>query len=266
MRSLYFLMQLAFLIRLVRSGPSAGFPASSYHIRGSGFLDSTIETSSFISRELLHSFAFHSILSDIDGTLINSKHQVSDRTLQAITAIQNAGLPFFFATGRSRKSMANVTGPKLIDLFGGDVSKISGVFNQGLEVYGRNGELIHARYIDDDIIHKTVAFTKEHNIGLISLVGDRILCDEHSEHTDKLADYGEPLPELYSPGIVNLYSMENTRTNKLIILGEESRLVELRHKVEGLLAGQATITTAVKGDNCYCFVNTLVLLASNATA
>jgi hypothetical protein len=66
----------------------------------------------------------------------------------------------------------------------------------------------------------------------------------------KLLDYGEPLPEVYSQGIVNLSTLSKIRTNKLILLEEESRLQELRISVEKLLEGVATVTTSVPGKIC----------------
>lgn len=40
------------------------------------------------------------VFSDLDGTLYNSKHTVSNRTFKAITALQAKGVPFIMATGR----------------------------------------------------------------------------------------------------------------------------------------------------------------------
>ena len=45
------------------------------------------------------------ILSDVDGTLLNTAHILEDRTFNAIQACLKKGYGFFPCTGRSRKSM-----------------------------------------------------------------------------------------------------------------------------------------------------------------
>ena len=41
------------------------------------------------------------IASDMDGTLLNSEHVLSERTIAAIKKAQQAGIRFMIATGRS---------------------------------------------------------------------------------------------------------------------------------------------------------------------
>ncbi len=208
----------------------------------------TLIVDKFISLNHFQNFDVKCILSDIDGTLISDKHIPSVKTMASIEIIKNMGIPFFIATGRSRKSMSMVTGSAFIDLFGGDVNKISGVFSQGLEVYGRNGELIHEQFLDDEVIEQSVLFSKTHGLGLIALAGDRIFCDHHSAQTDKLLSYGEPLPELYPEGIINLNKLlDAPKINKIILLEEESILQSIRGALESLFLNVATITHSVAG-------------------
>lgn len=56
------------------------------------------------------------VLSDMDGTLLSSKHRVEDRTLQAVSRIMRLGYKFFPCTGRSRRSMSLVAGPRFINV------------------------------------------------------------------------------------------------------------------------------------------------------
>lgn len=56
------------------------------------------------------------VLSDMDGTLLSSKHRVEDRTLEAVSRIMRLGYKFFPCTGRSRRSMYLVAGPKFTNV------------------------------------------------------------------------------------------------------------------------------------------------------
>lgn len=41
------------------------------------------------------------VFSDVDGTLLNSAHQLSENTLYAIQALQKRGIPFVIVSARS---------------------------------------------------------------------------------------------------------------------------------------------------------------------
>ena len=87
------------------------------------------------------------VLTDIDGTILNSRHALDDITVNSIKRIitaSNNRYAFFPCTGRSRVSFANAVKSSFVDLVskGAGLQKISGVFQQGLVVYGSEGELV----------------------------------------------------------------------------------------------------------------------------
>ena len=47
------------------------------------------------------------IVSDLDGTLLNEKHRISDVSLTAIQAAREAGIDFMIATGRHQENVAS---------------------------------------------------------------------------------------------------------------------------------------------------------------
>lgn len=48
------------------------------------------------------------IVSDLDGTLLNEKHQISDASITAIEAAKHAGITFMFATGRDYQNLKSL--------------------------------------------------------------------------------------------------------------------------------------------------------------
>lgn len=48
------------------------------------------------------------VVSDLDGTLLNSKSQVSDYTIKVINDLYNKGIPFAIATGRAYCSTKDI--------------------------------------------------------------------------------------------------------------------------------------------------------------
>ena len=86
----------------------------------SDILSSTSKMSTKSSiKSYLSNYDINCILSDVDGTLLNSDHKIGDKTYDAIyNAISSGELKFFPCTGRSRYSMQLATGDRFMKLFG----------------------------------------------------------------------------------------------------------------------------------------------------
>ena len=67
-----------------------------------------------MSDAAIHPIRF--ILSDVDGTLLHPDHRLSQRTVDAVSALREAGVFFSLASGRPPKAMLH-----LIETFGIDV-------------------------------------------------------------------------------------------------------------------------------------------------
>lgn len=186
------------------------------------------------------------VLSDMDGTLLNSDHKVSDASIRAIQLLQNRKILFLPATGRTRKSMVDAAGPTFVSLFGHSPLQIPGVYSQGLVVYGMQGEKIHERFIEKEAILLTEQFCADRQLSVIAYAGDRIFCRTQTYHTKKVCDYGDTPPEEFPSGLYSLVE-SGIPVNKLIVLEEQEKLVSIRPELESLVQGKATLTTAVPG-------------------
>lgn len=130
----------------------------------------------------------HLIISDVDGTLLDSQQNLSPVNITAITAAyEQAGVPTILATG---KAIGPWTSPVLERL-----PKMPQIFLQGLLIRNAEGEVIYSRTLDEDLIHDAVDFADKTGIQLIAYLGDRIVCKETDHHTDRLYFYNEPPPE-----------------------------------------------------------------------
>ena len=79
------------------------------------------------------------IVSDLDGTLLNSKQQISDRTLRAIKQIQRKGLRLLINTEQNY-----FDAKKLLDAY--DISCDIACFG-GSCIFDTSGHQLHASYI-----------------------------------------------------------------------------------------------------------------------
>ena len=194
------------------------------------------------------------VLSDIDGTLLDSQHIMHKDTVDSIKELINSGYAFYPCTGRSRESMANAVGDDFLKLFGDgqkvDLSQIPGVYQQGLQVYGKGGQLIHERLLPLPLINKVEGFCRNNKVSLIAYCGSTIYTSKQTVDTDRVIEYKEPRPILSS--IVGASSLSDlpasgNPVHKLILVGEDSILESIRPLLAQEIEGDASITKAVKG-------------------
>lgn len=201
-----------------------------------------------VSKNFLAKHDIKCILSDVDGTLLSSginKHQLSKRTFTAIAAVIDSGYPFYPCTGRSRHSMA-LAAPEIVNLFGGDIRNVPGVYQQGLQVYGPSGVLIYEKFLGADEISEVVKFCDQQKVAVIAYAGERIFCRERCIQTDKIGEYSEPPPDVYPPGLENLGDI-GIKVHKLILLADELELLKIRPLLSEFMQQSVCLTKAVPG-------------------
>ncbi|KAK9946607.1 hypothetical protein M0R45_012063 [Rubus argutus] len=141
---------------------------------------------------------FKYIFCDMDGTLLNSKTQISSTTVKALKEVSSRGVKIVIATGKTRSAVINIF--KMVDLAGKDdiVSEFSpGVFCQGLLVYGKQGQEIFKGNLDPNVCREACHYSWENRIPLIAYSKDR--CFTLFEHplVDSLHTvYHEPKGEI----------------------------------------------------------------------
>lgn len=192
------------------------------------------------------------VLSDIDGTLLGSNHEMQMETISAIRLLMEAGYAFFPCTGRSRESMASAVGENFLKLFGNeiDVKKIPGVYQQGLQVYAPNGQLIYERLLPLPVIEKVETFCANNKISLIAYCGETIYTAKQTYYTEKVVEYKEPVPTLSNTvGALSLADLPRNghSVHKLILLADDDDLERIRPLLATTIHGDASITKAVKG-------------------
>ncbi|XP_048495717.1 endoribonuclease YBEY, chloroplastic [Beta vulgaris subsp. vulgaris] len=166
---------------------------------------------------------FKYIFCDMDGTLLNSKSQISSANANALREALSRGVQVVIATGKARPGAINVL--KTVDLVGRDgvVSESSpGVFLQGLLVYGIQGREIFRRSLDPNVCREAFAYSQEHHIPLVAFCGDRCLTLFDHPLVDSLHDiYHEPKAETI-PSVGQLLAAAEVQ--KLVFLDTAERV------------------------------------------
>lgn len=143
---------------------------------------------------------FKYIFCDMDGTLLNSKSQITTVTAEALREATSRGVNIVIATGKTRPAV--ISALKMVNLAGQDgiVSESSsGIFLQGLLVYGRHGREISRRNLDQNVCREAFLYSLENEVPLIAFCQDRCFTLFDHPLVDSLHTiYHEPKAEVMS--------------------------------------------------------------------
>lgn len=155
------------------------------------------------------------IVTDVDGTLLNSSQQLTQRTVDALNAAVDSGIQLVLATGKARGPWLQDVAPRL-QLHGPTVflqgvllhkvldatdtphtqkqtNKCSNkqplMLHTGLLIYGNDGSVLHSRALPADVCHAALEFAAAQQLIVTVYSDDRIVCDATNDQTDRLLFY-----------------------------------------------------------------------------
>lgn len=176
---------------------------------------------------------------DLDGTLLNSQHELTERTEKALKAAMEKGVQIILATGKTRSSALS-----LIARLG---LTSPGIYLQGLATYNWDGSLRHQTLLDKNIARRVITFAEDRGFTVVAYSGTRILTRKTNRDTDILVKYGEPDIEAVGP-LQNI--LDTTPVNKVMAVrkGEYRAISALRWQLNMQLDGTARLVQAALPD------------------
>lgn len=108
---------------------------------------------------------------DIDGTLTNSKKEITPATKQAIQTILEQGHKVILASGRPTPGMRRYEKELQLEHNGGYLLS----FNGARVVECRTGEIVYQRTLSLQLIPSLCAYAGSHGCGLITYLGDQVI-------------------------------------------------------------------------------------------
>jgi Cof subfamily protein (haloacid dehalogenase superfamily) len=168
------------------------------------------------------------LLSDMDGTLLLPDHTLSQRTIDAVRALREAGVLFSLATGRPPKAML-----QQIEALGVDLP--TAAFNGGT-IVNPDGSLLAAHYLPATtalIALATFADQPDVEIWVFS-GGDWLLKDPHGPMVPREQHglgYPPVVVESFEPYLERIDKIVATSNNTELLIELEARLIP---KVNGM--------------------------------
>ncbi|WPT15093.1 Endoribonuclease YBEY [Picochlorum sp. SENEW3] len=179
------------------------------------------------------------IITDVDGTLLNSDQKLTERTVQHIRLAEDAGVPLMIATGKAYGPWTNEILPAL-------ASPMPQVYLQGLFIRDVDGNEMSSRVLDRDILCQVVELAAALSLTLVLYSSDRIICQERNHQTDRLIFYGEPTPEGVGP-VVPFLESTDVRIHKCIFMADDDAIAAARPVVQGQFRDEVSLTSAISG-------------------
>ena len=180
------------------------------------------------------------IVTDVDGTLLNSKQKLSVKTASALQRAARLGVRTVVATGKTR-------GPWARDLYGKlgrENRQMPGLFIQGLVTCDGRGQVLESRTLERGCVKEILRFAGVRGCVVVAFCGDEIICSSRNASTDRVLDYGEPTP--IECGDL-LEKSDEYEVNKLLMFGDEGEVAAYRAEAENLLEEICDVTVAVPG-------------------
>lgn len=126
------------------------------------------------------------LILDIDGTLTNSKKEITPKTLEALIRVQEAGHTIMIASGRPTHGVKWVAEALQLERFGG----YELCFNGARITNVKTKEVVDQQIFPREYIMPLYQYASEHNMGMVTYEDNMVIAgtrvDEHMEFEARL--------------------------------------------------------------------------------
>ena len=163
---------------------------------------------------------------DVDGTLLDDQHNLSQRNADAIAAAIEQGVQVVLATGRMRTSCE-----WLIERLG---LTTPGIFVQGLSVQDSAGKLIYSAHLEKSVLEHFCHYAIEQGLSYVAFGDGKIYAHKRDELTDIIIDYDEPAPLVVE-------RITDYAIYKIIIFADPAEVPGIRTRLVAYMNGSADV-------------------------
>jgi len=172
------------------------------------------------------------IVSDLDGTLLNSAHEISPFTAQAVDAAQAQGVLFTVATGKTFRST-----PQVIKRFGINIPVICG---NGTQVFMPDGTMFHEEPIPFEMALEALAMARAVNFTPIIYTAQGLLAPVRDANVAELIAHHEPEPVIVPDVTAALHN--GHKPYKLVLMNQDHAAVaEFQTAITERFEGRAQV-------------------------
>jgi Cof subfamily protein (haloacid dehalogenase superfamily) len=177
---------------------------------------------------------FKLVIADVDGTLLNSSHELTNFTRTTLLALQQRGIKFTLATGKILPSISNIVDALALDQ--------PLILANGALVQQANKTILYETPLPPQHFLALLDFVRASGLDYALFMRDQVFVPRHTYNTTLVVEYNDPQP--IEIGQINI--MDKTFC-KLIVLerndtGQLDRLGSmLNEKFKGILKAYRSV-------------------------
>ena len=171
---------------------------------------------------------------DIDGTLTNSKKEITPGTKAAIQEIMEMGHKVVLASGRPTPGMRRYEQELELEKYGSYLLS----FNGARVVECRSGEIVYQRILPLTFLPKLYRFAKENGCGLITYLGSEIISAFES---DEYVELEAKINRLPIRRVENFLGFVDFDINKCLMTAEPEKAAILEKQLQEMFGEHLSI-------------------------
>lgn len=178
--------------------------------------------------------AYELLVLDVDGTLVNSNKEISERTRDAIVECQEQGIKVAIASGRCTEGIRHQAANIRLDQYGGYIIS----FNGGRITNFATGEVIYDITLPDGMLHELYDYSRQEGTGLLTYHEGKIVAHSDTDPYIVMDARGCDIP-IWVPE--DFHRDVRFAGNKCILTGDPEHLEKLERKAARDFAGRLSV-------------------------
>jgi Cof subfamily protein (haloacid dehalogenase superfamily) len=170
------------------------------------------------------------ILSDLDGTLLNSKSEATDDVKKSIAEIQSLGVHFALCSGRAYESLSFFEKDLGLDKPG-----VYGIgFNGGVVYETFSHKILLSNKLKNALALEIVEELQRFNANILVYIDEKLYAEKRNKYTNAYSDSAK-MPLV----IVDSFKELKLDFSKVLLRGEYNDLIEIEKALKPKIAGRA---------------------------
>lgn len=171
---------------------------------------------------------------DLDGTLVNSKKQLTENTINTLLEVQEKGLRIALASGRPTYGIVPIAEALQLERFGGYIL----AFNGGMITNWQTKEIIHESTLPAEIVPYLYECSEKNNFAIVTYKDEFVMTEKpEDEYVLKEAI----LNVMKTKKVDNFIQAIDFPIVKCLIVGEQTRLAILEKSMQEALEGKIEV-------------------------
>ena len=162
---------------------------------------------------------YRMIALDLDGTLTDSKKEIPEPTLHALLEIQKQGFTVVLASGRPTPGMTHLARKLHLEKYGGYLLSFNGASITDCSA----GRIIFEQTIPKPFIPGLYSFAREHETGLMTYHGDKIIT---GTRIDKYMELEARINHMTFKAVKDFPGYVDFNVSKCLLTGEPEHMAE----------------------------------------